>query len=867
MKNPFQVSINAAPWSQFCITINFDLVRGSSDEKPQSIFLRPGFKSLNLMKEDRNFGKPVAVAQMDNSHVTDFEAEVKVEEKATTTFYESAVVAEGVSSRSTHELSTYIESFDDIKSFMLRPTLLSFGQWTAAQTAGINLATGDIASYLTSVSMWAEKIRGFNLIRGDFMIKVQVNATPFHQGKLLLHYLPNYKNFLAINANYGIMKNETFVQRIQHPHIEIDCRKTAVVMRIPYIAPTPWFARKENYYDWGTWWLDVFSPLATGSLGEQYVDYLVYGWWENVELNAPTVAQSDGREVHSRKRRGGEVKEASENMGPIALGLRKAGKVANVLSEIPIISEFAKPVEWITNILSNAASVLGWSKPRELTGQTVVLQQMLRYAGTCDGPDTALPGGVSCLNRLETIDYGSYTNEDEMSLAFLYKIPYYCGSFVWTAGAGQGTNLLSKQLSPLSIVGSGSNAAGGHTWSYEYHVPFTYLARMHKFWRGGLVLTLKFIKTQMHSGRLQVTWIPCNLPTTTPGLVNSSFNKRAIIDIRTEDTISLELPYLLYSDYASTTPITPTLSFSGQFDIVVLNDLRAPETCAQNINVQWFISAADDFELAVPSMNTSGNVPFAGQSDGAELLRKSVEQGMEMPSREIGGNSTKVDQLFHARRCIGEKIMSIKSYLLRNSVIQGLVGSTFDWTTSSQVLIDPWFISAARVNQATGVLTNGQWGGDHFSLFAPMYAYMRGSMRYTVVDGTKDDLVYSNIIPSNGFFTTKPSATALIKANKYVNTVTSAGSNGVYPLEPCNIQEQSAYVYQHVPYYNRLPFTLTTYYDGISQPTDDPGRPVTTLNITSGTNFTSNVVFQRAVGDDFQLMFFTGCPPLALTYT
>lgn len=701
------------------------------------------------------------------------------------------------------------------------------------------------------------------------MLKVQINATPFHQGKLLLHYLPNYANFLAINPNYGTMKNEILMQKIQHPHIEMDCRKTSIVMRIPYIAPTPWYSMKEGYYDWGTWWLDVFSPLLTGALGQQYVDYVVYGWWENMELNAPTVAQMSNKEIKIKiKRRGGEVKEAAENAGPITMGLRKCSKVANVLTEVPILSEFAKPVEWITNILSGVTSVLGWSKPRELNGQTIVAQQLFRYAGTCDGPDLALPGGVTALNRLEAIDYGSFTNEDEMSLAYLYKIPYYVGELTWTATAGQGSSLLSKKMSPLSFLALGANGAGGKTWVYEWHVPFTYLARMHKFWRGSLVLTLKFIKTQMHSGRIQVTWIPCNLPNVTPGLITSSYNRRAIIDIRTEDTVSLELPYLLYSDYASTTPITPTMDFSGQLDITVLNDLRAPETCSQSCKIQWFVSAGDDYEVAVPTQLSSGSIPFVGQSDGTEILRDSVHQGMEMPTTEIGGPATKLDPLFHARRCIGEKILSIKSYLLRNSVINGITGKTFAWSATNKMMIDPYFIGTARPDLVTGAMKSASWGGDHFSLLAPMYAYMRGSMRLTFVDGTKTDMVYSNIIPTNGFFNVNPySSTTLVKTSVFGNQVDVAGPNGVVPLEPCNIQDQKAYVYQHVPYYNRMPMSLVTYYDGVVTPTADPSRPLSTVYITSGTNFSDNVVLQRAVGDDFQLMFFTGCPPLAVSYS
>lgn len=814
----------------------------------------------------------MSVAQMD---ATDFEEAEQVTQQATTTFFDEGSMEVGVSSRPTYELSTYIETFSDIKAFLLRPVLIANGQWTTAQSLNTNLANGSISSLLNTVSMWQEKVKGFNLIRGDFMLKVQINASPFHQGKLLLHYLPAYKQFTASNARYGSFKNKHLTQKIQHPHVEIDCRKTSIIMKIPYIAPTAFYAFKEDYYDWGTWFLDIFSPLLTGTaapVGQLYVDYLVYGWFENIELQAPTVPQMSNKEVvrSKTKRRGGEIAESKENSGPITMGLRTTQKIANVLSGVPVLSDIAKPVEWATNILSSVTGVLGWSKPRELTGQTVVVQQLLRYASTDDGPDLAFPGGMSCLNKLECIDYGSFTNEDEMSLAYLYSVPYYVKEVNWNATQGQGFSLLSQKISPSTLNGNqlnqDSDSAGGHTATYEYHVPFTYMARMHKFWRGGIIMTLKFVKTQMHSGRLQVTWIPCNLPTVTPGLTTGSFQKRAIIDIRTEDTISIELPYLLYSDYANTALSLPNNIYSGQVDIQVLNDLRAPESCAQSVNMQIFFSAAEDYELAVPGIMPVGSTPYVPQSDGKELIRESIKQGMTFTEEEIGGKNTVVDKLFHSKRCVGERLLSLKQYLLRLSVINTQPGGPFVWNAKTQVHIDPYFVGGCQISSPGGVLQGSSLGSDLFSLIAPWYAFMRGGMRYMVADTSNTTRILTNSNPTSGFFSFQPVNSVVTTRDNYFQNVNPFASDQVYPLAPCNLQENYPYAYQHIPYYSRLPMALVGYYSGTNNPNDDPGRPVSTLSLTSRPGFTNDVVFQRAIADDFQLTFFTGCPPLAIAY-
>lgn len=839
----------------------------SSDENDSLL----GLRACHLPDQEGSDISYTGVAQMDNAEVTDFEATSSKDMKATTMFIEATVEETGVSSLNTHTVSTYIENNADIKSFLERPVLLANGSWTTSQSNNTNLASSSIATNLTSTTMWADKIRGFNLIRGDFMIKVQLNGNPFHQGKLLLHYLPCEANFEANNAKYGKFKNKHLTQKIQHPHIEVDVRKTSAIMRIPYVAPTPWYALKEGYYDWGTWYLDVFSALKTGASApstEMYVDYLVYGWWENVELNAPTVAQSSNKSV--MKRRGGEVSETKENSGPIELGLRKVGRVANALSEVPVLKDFAPTIEWASNILANVASVFGWSKPREHDGQTNVYQQYFRYKGTCDGPDSSFPGGVTVLNKLDLIDYGSYTNEDEMSLAFLYSVPYYVGEFDWSGTAGQGTSLLSQKISPLSFLNTDSDTVSGHTANYEYHAPFTYLARMHKLWRGSIILTLKMIKTQMHSGRLQVTWIPCNLPDVTPSLTTSSFNKRTIIDVRTEEIVSLELPYLLYSDYAPTTPVSPTLAYSGQVDITVLNDLRAPESCSQDIAVQYFFSPGKDFELVGPTQLSAGCAPYVPQSNGSELLRTSINQGMTLGTMEIGSKNTTIDPLFHAKRCVGEKIMSIKSYLLRNSVIQSSKQATFDPSSHSHLLIDPYFIGCCQLDSSAGTINSSAWVGDIFSLLTPMYAFIRGGIKLTWYDGAGTNRYTSNVLlPNSSFFGIQPYSTSIGAYASYysIGIADVTQSSGMYPITACNINDNGSYVYQHIPYYNRLPMTLTNYYNNIDTPTNDPGRPLSTMYIASSNDLTGPLLFERSVAEDFQATFFTGAPCLLTSYS
>lgn len=804
--------------------------------------------------------------QGDNTEVTDFEQKVVHDQTSTTTFIETAPQVMGTMTKPTLSVSTYVEHEADIKAFLGRPQLISSGQWTTGQGNNTNLASGSVASALTGNAIWSNKIAGFNLIKGDFIVRVELNCSPFQQGKLLLHYLPCYNEFVAINPKFTGRANKQLIQKVQHPHVELDCRRTSVALRIPYVAPSHFYGLKEGHYDWGSWFLDVFSALSTGSAapsGQLLVDYLIYGYFENIELVAPVVPQGGKGEVTDRSR----VKETSENQGPIESGLRKVGKVATIVKDVPLLSDIAKPVGWASDILANIASVWGWSKPRELNGVTVVSDQLVRYAGTCDGPSLAIPGGITSLNRIETIDYGSFTNVDEMSLAYLFKIPTYFSEITWTAGVGQNYNLFSQVINPLQMYQNFSDTVAGHTAIYNCYAPLGYLAQFFQYWRGSLKMTLKFIKTQMHSGRLQVTWTPCTNVTTTPTASNSTYALRTIIDMRTEDEITLELPYLAYTDYlnnhSSAGPST-----SGQVDIVVLNDVRAPESCSQAIAIQVFFCGGDDFELAVPTNTVLSNFTYMPQGSNEEVLH-GAEQGMSYGDTIVGAYSSADKPVFHATRCIGEKVMSIKSLLLRNSVINGFGSSLGSFTSA---LLYPHFLASSQLN-GSGVVKNSAIGGDLFSWLVPMYAFMRGSVNITYNDFQNSPsggtLNFGNFPTASATSITQPMS---VSAGAIVPNLAFGGSNNLittqmWPAEPCNFMSLGTQkLYQHIPYYNRFPLSLTLQFNAIDTPLADASMPISSFGMASSVNVT-NYQYQRAVGDDFQAMFFIGCPPVLVSYT
>ncbi len=813
--------------------------------------------TVSLIKSDE--------LQMDRT-VTDFVSDTKETKQGTTLFVDSAPDVIGTVSKPTMMVSTYVEQEADIKAFLAKPVQLAAGQWTTSNAINTNLHTLDINTILTSKDMLYSKIKGFGLAKGDFVYKVVLNTSMFHQGKVFVHYLPCEQQFTAVNANFLKRTNKWISQKVQQPHIEIDCRKGAGAIRVPYIAPTHYWAVKEDSYDWGTIFLDVMSPLLTGAAApaeQLIVDYVVYGYWENMELVAPTLPQSDKTERKMKMRN--VVPEKAENQGPIEDGLRKVGKVANLMNGVPYLSDFSQPVSWVADIAANIASIWGWSKPRELDGTTVVTDQLYRYIGTSDGPDLAYPGGIICNNRVETIDYGSFTDVDEMSMEYLLSIPFYAGEVTWTAGVGQGYSLYSQKIAPSYFVDQHTDTVGAHSALYGVYSPLGYLANFFSYWRGDIEVTLKFPKTQLHSGRAQITWTPGTAVTTTPTISTAEYSMRTIVDIRLEDEITVVLPYMVLSDYLHTGAFnTPPYAYSGQLDIVVLNDLRAPESVSQSIAMQIFFRAGKNFEFAAPKAHMGPVVPYIPQSDPTEVLHTGGES-MTMGKSAAGGVKTKHDETFHAARCIGEKIKSVKQLLLRAGPVLPLGISNLNnkaWTYY------PWGLSAVQLVSGTGVPTYPLTGGDMYNWLVPMYAFYRGGMRVMGINVASQSSFgnYPGLTGGTATSAYNSSASQLCanQASTSTNVIaTAAPAIPLWPAEPAVAQTTNGnYMYQHVPYYNKYPLSLTVQFNGLTTPLADDSQPRGTVSCSSSGAVAGSTLLQRAVADDFHTSFFIGCPPL-----
>jgi hypothetical protein len=741
------------------------------------------------------------------------------------------------------------EKFQTIKDFLAKPINVSNYSWIDTNVSSLVIDFGEIAPIIVGASIWADKIAGFALMRATVVIRVMINANPFQQGRLLLHFLPNANDFTVGNdATYVAMHNANLTTKTQQPNVEIDCRQTSGILSMPYVAPTHYADLVNNQYDWGTYYVSVLSPLTTGATPTS-VECATWIHLEDVELAAPINPQSGMKASSKFKTRAVSRSEPStvDTMG-VSQGMALVQHAAPLM-QVPRLSTFLANAAWATRLIAGAISVFGYSKTCTDAASLPVSRQYDRYAATSDGNDSAFPLGMLHDRSLTQCFSNSIRDVDEMSLKFLTSVDAYIINNTWVGGSGPWTPLWNFVIAPYNIFSAGFTTHMSTTADWVTGPPIFYLSQGFAFYRGSIVVTIKFIKTEFHSGRLVFVFLPTTDPTPTfANAASSSYCMREVVDIRAGNEVTLTCPYLVPYNYLTNQQCIGTLS------CFVLNSLIGPPTVASNIQMLTYVKGGSDFEFMGPyNLNSIGPV-FTPQS------------GLTLVDENIGGSIVPGVSIVPATECGGEIVSSIKQFLNRYTEIFFKVSIPVS-VGGDAMSIYPWY------HGVTQLLTGGTFsipnaGGDAYDYLAPMYVSYRGGARLKVVPGTPvaggAQGTYAATITNRNY-----GSGNFIVTSALVPVASRSLQDWQAPGQSTNwagvaIMDQNVGMISiDVPYYCQTKTSLSLSSAGDGVVVDASSPQVRAVLTSSGSEWASYSLY-RAFTDDFQFNYFIGCPPLLI---
>lgn len=804
-------------------------------------------------------------------------------ESVTTTFVDDSISVQTTFPRAmsgVNGMSVSAVADPSIASFLAKPYLVSQVAWTAANASNTNLISY-VTSTFTSPDIFASKLKGFSMYRGTMVARLVINAQPFQAGRLLMHVVP----FVQASPSYYLnAHNIDLTQKTQHPSVELDCRDTTAEIEIPWVGPTPWCSIVDPLIDWGNIYVDVLSPLLTGTSGSTTVEASLFIYLKDAEFAAPIVPQSGDKSVSKMKRTRKTVSTEAENDGisqgkPISNILRMSARVAEFAAGVPMLSSFAAPASWVLDASANLASKFGWSKPNLVTPPQYVVLRPLHNMGNCSGTSQAEPLALSADPMVSMLPGFGGTDIDEMSWNYIKSVPSFLERFSFDSASAVGTNVYTKHIGPGFLYNSySSGVASPNTSLYRTYPPFCYISNIFANWRGGIVVTIKMVKTDYHSGRLLVTWTPNDVSATTPTLATSAYSMRTIIDIRDVTEVEITLPYMLDN---------PWQQFDldmGQLDIIVLNTLQGPNTVGSTIDCLVYYHAAPDFDLAAPnSVFNQTYVPNSGDKSAKEISEISCDIGClchnikpqsgDKPNTKVAGvigNDTSTIPAIE-EFTIGEKFTSVKQLISRYSRMY-FAAATMDNAVAFRMY--PWSVGGVL---GTPAIATGSYLGDMYSYLAPGYALARGGMRYNIncsnsvlsqVDFSRDifDLMENGASATVQYGgTTLPNSFANgsnATSNIWTRPVIATGAGTKTTANPAVFVQSTNGIEVYVPQYNNNPSRLIPYDVTPAKVSNNYPYYTVPFNAISWDSLSTvtNKKIYRAAAEDAQLGYFIGFP-------
>lgn len=542
-----------------------------------------------------------------------------MEVEETTTFENDLIVIEdGPQMEESLPLAFHNQHSDhrqhSVINFLQRPQVIYDSSWTSdVARNGQFMDPITVPDDLIAFPMFSEKLKGFTSLRATAVITVQFQTQPFQAGRIMLGSFP----LPSLNPTRVKFATNHVSRLMLLNHVQCDIAKeTEVSLRIPFVSPYNSYDLVSQRFPWAKVYGLVYSALAS----TVPVDFIVYGHFENIELGCPTsgmLAQS-GMKVQpptnsdSRQR----AKETQKPKDYSKTGTAFKQSVSKLGEYLPFLK---KGANWVTeNILQPAdeiigpiLSLFGFSKPLLPITNPTVLRPANTFAIT-DTNDMSHSLALSNDTNVPFIKALDGSGLDEMSFDYLKKIPQFIYAVDYTANTSPKTVLFSTAIRPMYYLPSAEikvSPETGQVIAVSQPNHLAYITSMFKYWTGSLVYTFKFVKTDYHSGRVEISFHPFSDYTEES---YSDYTYRIVVDLREKSEISVTIPFVAplpykrigepgdiatrYSKYAHAS--------TGTLVLKALSSLKATNAVVSNsIEVLVEVNAGDDFHVIAPIEN------------------------------------------------------------------------------------------------------------------------------------------------------------------------------------------------------------------------------------------------------------------------
>lgn len=405
------------------------------------------------------------------------------------------------------------------------------------------------------------------------------------------------------------------------------------------------------------------------------------------------------------------TKTEYEDPGPVTKVATAISNVGGMLSDVPIIGDFAKATSAVFKGLGAVSNFFGFSKPVILEPAMFVKNMPFQNGAVGNVKETAYMLAVDPKIELSVDPSIGGMNVDELVIGNIASRKSYIGTFDWSDADVAMTDVLwNTTVDPnmgIALIGARNvreedQPNGGTLNNYCQDSALAFSSRPFSYWRGTINYTFEVVCSRFHRGKLLIRYEPNTYQYETLIKSNSApLNQQnsVILDIQNGQTVTIAVdwaatrswcllptsanrrgivdasdstairPYGNSNNFFTSTlfpglsPITDNrtaASANGILEVRVLNQLVQPiETADVQVNVYCW---SEDMQYARPSIASLPNNRMIGQAANPTIVSESAV----IPSEEVVViNPTGAsDEHIHDDH-MGEKVISFRTLLKR----------------------------------------------------------------------------------------------------------------------------------------------------------------------------------------------------------
>lgn len=490
-----------------------------------------------------------------------------------------------------------------LKKVLTREYPLQSFEWKVNSTWSTPLYTNGVPKIITDDAncMITRQLRFFSFLRAGIKIRVQLNGTKFHCGRVIVYFKP---------ITWDDDLEDNFYSITCYPHFFLDASvSNSGELTIPFTHLLSYFSQEsktlfnDSINTLGSINVRVYNPLQAAEKSSQSLFGQIYVSLIDPFVHLPT------HNIDNFSYGTGYMQSLESVVKKLTGGLIDSG--------LGLADSFTGGL--VTGAGDAICNLLGVSdKPADPVSASPMVNRTVAPLSHGAGLDRSVRLGLSPTAQTNTSPDVLGATDGDFDLLKLCKIPCLLDQKEWNVTDKSGDKLFDMAVTPTYLSNPQYTADGTTRVANYTPTMMGYISRGFCLWRGTMKVKIQVIATQFHSGRLYIVYDPHG--THDVNLTDLDRNKShnaIIMDIQEKQELVVELPNFMVKPWLRCDSFRSDASLSdisgiknpsyldcdaaGVFRVFVLNGLVRPDNVTDKVQINFFFYAGDNFELAVPN--------------------------------------------------------------------------------------------------------------------------------------------------------------------------------------------------------------------------------------------------------------------------